>query len=61
MSFSVLLLLILAFPTESVSLRGFDPTSCFDSNDSLEATDPEFSLDSLTEKKVTKHCDIVNV
>lgn len=43
-SVSVLLLLKLAFSADSVSLyAGFDETSSFDSYDSLEAIDPEFS------------------
>lgn len=42
---------MLAFSADSVSLRvGFDITSSFDSNDSLEAIDPEFSLEGLPKK-----------
>lgn len=54
-SVSVLLLIILAFSVDSVSLRvGFDQMSSFDSNDSLEAIDPEFSFDWLSKGKMTK-------
>lgn len=50
-SVPVLTLIMLAFSADSVSLRvGFDITSSFDSNDSLEAIDPEFSLEGLPKK-----------
>lgn len=49
-SVPVRLLIILAFSTDSVSLRvGFGRTSSFNSDDPLEAIDPEFTLESLLE------------
>lgn len=50
-SVAVLLLIMLPLSADSVSLRvGLAQFSSFDSNDSREARDPEFSLESLPDR-----------